>query len=155
MQEISAAGTSDQLTQQSAALVERSSAAAESLKGQAHRLAEAVGVFKATRARNGIEQFIRRISHFQGPQGQAVRRGAAAAYPLNTSQHAQAGKGGSHQRRSRRDGPWRRWRQSTRGPHEASLAAKSSKGTRWRPFAQANPAARPPALTRTRLNADD
>jgi aerotaxis receptor len=36
----------DQMTQQNAALVEQSSAAAESLKGQAHRLAEAVNVFK-------------------------------------------------------------------------------------------------------------
>ncbi len=37
----------DQMTQQNAALVEQSSAAAESMKGQAHRLAEAVGAFKA------------------------------------------------------------------------------------------------------------
>ena len=38
----------DQATQQNAALVEQSSAAAESLKGQAHRLAEAVNVFKSS-----------------------------------------------------------------------------------------------------------
>ncbi|HSW07201.1 methyl-accepting chemotaxis protein [Aquabacterium sp.] len=36
----------DQMTQQNAALVEESAAAAESLKEQAHRLADAVGVFK-------------------------------------------------------------------------------------------------------------
>ncbi len=36
----------DQVTQQNAALVEESAAAAESLKQQAHRLAEVVGVFK-------------------------------------------------------------------------------------------------------------
>ena len=36
----------DQMTQQNAALVEQSAAAAESLKGQASRLAESVGVFK-------------------------------------------------------------------------------------------------------------
>ena len=36
----------DQMTQQNASLVEQSSAAAESMKGQAGRLAEAVGVFK-------------------------------------------------------------------------------------------------------------
>ena len=36
----------DQMTQQNAALVEQSAAAAESLKGQAVRLAESVGVFK-------------------------------------------------------------------------------------------------------------
>jgi len=36
----------DQMTQQNAALVEESAAAAESLKDQAHRLADAVGVFK-------------------------------------------------------------------------------------------------------------
>ncbi len=37
----------DQMTQQNAALVEQSSAASESMKGQARRLAEAVGAFKA------------------------------------------------------------------------------------------------------------
>ena len=37
----------DQMTQQNAALVEQSSAAAESMRGQAHRLAEAVEVFKS------------------------------------------------------------------------------------------------------------
>ncbi|WP_235582337.1 methyl-accepting chemotaxis protein, partial [Rhizobacter sp. Root1221] len=36
----------DQMTQQNAALVEESAAAAESLKDQAHRLAEVVSVFK-------------------------------------------------------------------------------------------------------------
>ncbi len=36
----------DQMTQQNAALVEQSAAAAESLKDQAQRLAELVGVFK-------------------------------------------------------------------------------------------------------------
>ena len=36
----------DQMTQQNAALVEQSAAAAESLKEQAHRLADAVGVFR-------------------------------------------------------------------------------------------------------------
>ena len=36
----------DQVTQQNAALVEQSAAAAESLKGQADRLAEAVDVFR-------------------------------------------------------------------------------------------------------------
>ncbi|MBL0729346.1 methyl-accepting chemotaxis protein [Piscinibacter sp. HJYY11] len=36
----------DQVTQQNAALVEESAAAAESLKNQAHRLAEAVAIFK-------------------------------------------------------------------------------------------------------------
>ncbi|MEO5797435.1 MAG: chemotaxis protein, partial [Rhodoferax sp.] len=38
----------DQMTQQNAALVEESAAAAESLREQAQRLAEAVGVFKLT-----------------------------------------------------------------------------------------------------------
>ncbi|MBH9576794.1 methyl-accepting chemotaxis protein [Inhella proteolytica] len=41
-----AVGQLDQMTQQNAALVEQSSAAAESLRGRATRLAEAVGVFK-------------------------------------------------------------------------------------------------------------
>ncbi|HWP19383.1 MAG TPA: methyl-accepting chemotaxis protein, partial [Burkholderiaceae bacterium] len=36
----------DQMTQQNAALVEESAAAAESLKEQAHRLAEVVSAFK-------------------------------------------------------------------------------------------------------------
>lgn len=36
----------DQMTQQNAALVEESAAAADSLKDQAHRLAEAVSSFK-------------------------------------------------------------------------------------------------------------
>ena len=40
----------DQMTQQNASLVEQSSAAAESMKGQAGRLAEAVGVFKGRAA---------------------------------------------------------------------------------------------------------
>ncbi|WP_114973322.1 methyl-accepting chemotaxis protein [Rhodoferax ferrireducens] len=38
----------DQMTQQNAALVEQSAAAAESLKGQAHHLAQAVAVFKVS-----------------------------------------------------------------------------------------------------------
>jgi aerotaxis receptor len=36
----------DQITQQNAALVEQSAAASESLKDQAGRLADAVGVFR-------------------------------------------------------------------------------------------------------------
>jgi aerotaxis receptor len=39
----------DQMTQQNAALVEQSTAAAESMKGQTVRLAEAVGVYRAAR----------------------------------------------------------------------------------------------------------
>jgi len=38
----------DQMTQQNAALVEQSSAAAESLQEQAKRLAQAIAVFKLT-----------------------------------------------------------------------------------------------------------
>ena len=41
-----AVGQMDQVTQQNAALVEESAAAAESLKGQAHQLVQAVAVFK-------------------------------------------------------------------------------------------------------------
>jgi len=40
----------DQMTQQNAALVEESAAAAESLKDQAKRLAQVVSVFKLARA---------------------------------------------------------------------------------------------------------
>jgi methyl-accepting chemotaxis protein len=40
----------DQATQQNAALVEESAAAAESLKVQAGRLAEALDVYKTTRS---------------------------------------------------------------------------------------------------------
>jgi phosphoenolpyruvate-protein kinase (PTS system EI component) len=40
----------DQMTQQNAALVEQSAAAAQSLKEQADRLAEAVAMFKVSRA---------------------------------------------------------------------------------------------------------
>jgi methyl-accepting chemotaxis protein len=46
----SAIGQLDQVTQQNAALVEESAAAAESLKQQAHRLAEVVSVFKVDAA---------------------------------------------------------------------------------------------------------
>ncbi|AKJ28207.1 methyl-accepting chemotaxis protein [Caldimonas brevitalea] len=45
----SAVGRLDQMTQQNAALVEQSAAAAESMKDQAHRLAEVVGSFKLAR----------------------------------------------------------------------------------------------------------
>ncbi|HSI57714.1 MAG TPA: methyl-accepting chemotaxis protein [Ideonella sp.] len=41
-----AVGELDQMTQQNAALVEQSSAAAESLKAQVHQLADAVGIFR-------------------------------------------------------------------------------------------------------------
>jgi methyl-accepting chemotaxis protein len=41
-----AVGALDQMTQQNAALVEQSAAAAESLKGQAARLAQAVAGFR-------------------------------------------------------------------------------------------------------------
>lgn len=41
-----AVGQMDQVTQQNAALVEESAAAAESLKGQAWQLVQAVSVFK-------------------------------------------------------------------------------------------------------------
>ena len=43
-----AVGQLDQMTQQNAALVEQSSAAAESMKWQAHRLVEAINVYKKT-----------------------------------------------------------------------------------------------------------
>jgi methyl-accepting chemotaxis protein len=46
-----AVGQLDQMTQQNAALVEQSAAAAESLKDQAQRLAQAVGVFKISSSR--------------------------------------------------------------------------------------------------------
>jgi len=45
-----AVGHLDQMTQQNAALVEQSAAAAEGLKSQATRLTEAIGVFKSERA---------------------------------------------------------------------------------------------------------
>ncbi len=45
-----AVGQMDQVTQQNAALVEESAAAAESLKGQAHQLVQAVSVFKLSNA---------------------------------------------------------------------------------------------------------
>jgi len=45
-----AVGSLDQVTQQNAALVEESAAAAESLKQQAGRLTEAVSVFKIEHA---------------------------------------------------------------------------------------------------------
>ncbi|MEK8033209.1 hypothetical protein AACH06_20510, partial [Ideonella sp. DXS29W] len=44
----------DQMTQQNAALVEQSAAAAESLKGQASRLAELVSVFRLQRDANYV-----------------------------------------------------------------------------------------------------
>jgi methyl-accepting chemotaxis protein len=46
-----AVGQMDQVTQQNAALVEESAAAAESLKNQAHQLVQEVSVFKLTSAR--------------------------------------------------------------------------------------------------------
>ncbi len=44
----------DRATQQNAALVEQSAAAAESLKGQAQQLVQAVAVFKLSRVGNGV-----------------------------------------------------------------------------------------------------
>jgi methyl-accepting chemotaxis protein len=49
-----AVGQLDQMTQQNAALVEQSAAAAESLKGQAARLAELVSVFRLQRDANYV-----------------------------------------------------------------------------------------------------
>ncbi len=62
----------DQMTQQNAALVEESAAAAESLKEQAHKLIDAVAVFRVTGA------------------GDAPRSSAARAAPKPASRPAQA-----------------------------------------------------------------
>jgi methyl-accepting chemotaxis protein len=67
----------DQVTQQNAALVEESAAAAESLKHQAAALAEVVSVFKLSG-----ETGARPVSHFQGGNGvtaSATRRDAEPA----------------------------------------------------------------------------
>jgi methyl-accepting chemotaxis protein len=47
----------DQMTQQNAALVEESAAAAESLKDQSHRLSDVVSVFKLAGDRSGAHTF--------------------------------------------------------------------------------------------------
>jgi len=61
----------DQMTQQNAALVEQSTAAAQSLREQADRLAQAVAIFKLSR-----EESAQVIA-----QAQAVSRAAAIASP--------------------------------------------------------------------------
>lgn len=67
----------DQMTQQNAALVEESAAAAASLKDQAEKLAEAVSVFKVARAQALAQQAI-----FQAQQLSArVLRGASSSPP--------------------------------------------------------------------------
>ena len=70
----------DQVTQQNAALVEESAAAADSLKQQAHRLAEVVGVFKLSQeaAHSAIEQ-ARRQATVAPPVRQAGKKPASAS----------------------------------------------------------------------------
>jgi methyl-accepting chemotaxis protein len=53
----------DQMTQQNAALVEQSAAAAESLKDQAIRLTQVVGIFKLDSATHGQTEGFRPASH--------------------------------------------------------------------------------------------
>ncbi len=63
----SAVNELDQMTQQNAALVEQSAAAAESLRDQAERLAEAVSVFKLTTA-SETKHAPQRLPHTSGSQ---------------------------------------------------------------------------------------
>jgi hypothetical protein len=66
----------DQVTQQNAALVEQSAAAAESLKQQAQRLVEAVGVFRL-----GEGEMRTAIAHAQASSRDVVRQAAPVAAP--------------------------------------------------------------------------
>jgi methyl-accepting chemotaxis protein len=69
-----AVGLLDQMTQQNAALVEESAAAAESLKQQAQRMAEAVAAFKLSGA-----QAVLQAAHAQQHTLAAIARASAAA----------------------------------------------------------------------------
>ena len=57
----------DQMTQQNAALVEESAAAAESLKEQAHRLADVVGQFRVAQATQAAQAIIGRVQQATRP----------------------------------------------------------------------------------------
>jgi len=66
----------DQMTQQNAALVEQSAAAAESLKEQALRMGEMVSVFRAGEAA-AVSRPVRSVPAYK-PQGAAAHRSSAA-----------------------------------------------------------------------------
>ncbi len=67
----------DQMTQQNAALVEQSAAAAQSMREQADQLAQAVAVFKLAGTQTGMDGAPRSVLH-SGPKPQAVARSAPA-----------------------------------------------------------------------------
>jgi methyl-accepting chemotaxis protein len=71
----------DQMTQQNAALVEQSAAAAESLKLQAERLAQAVAIFKVGRA-----EAVQAIAQAQASAAAAVRSAPPKAAPAQPKQ---------------------------------------------------------------------
>ena len=74
----------DQATQQNAALVEESAAAAESLRDQAHQLVEAVAVFKLRRAEAGFDQRAARPAA-AAPKAAPVRQPAPVARPVSAA----------------------------------------------------------------------
>ena len=69
-----AVGQMDQMTQQNAALVEQSAAAAESLREQAQRLAETVAVFKLMDGNGGSLTPVATRGHGRSPYGGPERR---------------------------------------------------------------------------------
>ncbi|MEW6098272.1 MAG: methyl-accepting chemotaxis protein, partial [Pseudomonadota bacterium] len=69
----------DQMTQQNAALVEESAAAAESLKEQAHRLAEVVAAFKL--AHDAREQAQHLLARAAQPQASAPSSAGSGRKP--------------------------------------------------------------------------
>jgi methyl-accepting chemotaxis protein len=83
----------DQMTQQNAALVEESAAAAESLKEQAHRLTEVVGQFRVAHATQAAQAVIGRVRDAAHGTSSAAPAPAATKAAANTAPKAK-GAGG-------------------------------------------------------------
>ena len=73
----------DQVTQQNAALVEESAAAAESLKNQAHQLVQAVAVFKLAHTSARQAAPVAAVSIPSAPAQPAVRTSSAPSRPVS------------------------------------------------------------------------